>query len=523
MESYRYYVQEDSAYLNLDKISKSKKLISIDWFQYCCFVDGDKVPKRGTFVLGKEVNPKGYISNYEVCDAQEFHSIYRYSFTIKLHGWAVCHIHCVPKSSALDPRLCAVKMANRILYTKDWAFYFRDVCNAFHLEPHNLTRVDLCCDFQRFDNDMLPNEFIRAYLADGLINDVPTFIRKGSNKMVVQGIKKLLKDGTGREASVTGTYTSWEYLRFGSRNSGVCTYLYNKSKELADKKSKPYIKAAWEEAGIIEDKELPVYRLEMSILAKGSNVRKRSKAMFQEAFGDFEFRALNTDDFSTQKRLDEIFWTYQQSYFVFHACKGQKYRKDMPIVNLLVPTEEVTLKPCQMCKSYDTGIAERNASKCLERIVRTFPSMPPTALVALTKASRTLDELGVAKMSQHMIELADIAASRLLKFGERSQQLDLDFLGFDEGVDYEGEAWRRLQTHGIMSPRQSEMMKRLVRKEMDAIWNLVTSDPIVWERVVSNEIADLQARELMLLEREWAQDPDTWTDDEGVVHQGCPF
>lgn len=314
---------------------------------------------------------------YEICKAEEFHSIYRNSVTIKLHGFPICHVHYIPKSSALERHGCAVKVANRLLYSSTWSFHLHNVVDALGLQVRSITRADLCCDFVRFANGQLPNQFIHHYLRDSVGKRKWTYIRHGSNSFTTIGKKVLrMEDGSTElkaKTKIKSVTTEFDYLRFGTRNSGCSVYLYNKSLELKEQHGKPWIRQSWIDAGLIKssyeegEEEPQVYRLELSLQAKGMTVRAKRLPN-----GDFckaeTIRRLASDDFALQANLEETFWAYQYKYFRFKVCTGQKYRKDMKDLVLFEHEIEPLLKPCYLNKNLDSGVSERNAASVIQRL-----------------------------------------------------------------------------------------------------------------------------------------------------------
>lgn len=409
-----------------------KKLISIDWFQYYCHVRRE-TPLNIDYQFKGEPHGDAHIeTSYIVKGCAESHPIYRRSFTVKAEFGDICHIHINPKMSSLNPFSCCVKVANPLLYKRDWSFYLHDVLNALSIEIRNITRVDICIDFQYFDYqiwekggfylerskypkteaeriDLLnegwqlrylhPTEFIHNYLHDARYNDEETFIREGSNKFSVVGNKNLVPlDGSNLINDDTWVLpkSTFEYIRWGSRASGVCTYLYNKSLELRTKKSKPWIRQRWEEGGL-DEKDGDIYRLEFSIQQKGMNLRRADKKKGMKTLQAEEVIQLSKDMLETQHRLEEVFWSYASKYFSFRRVGTQKYRKNMKQVQLFDFDLEINLLPCTLPAKINSGRAEFNASKCIERLLYKGFHLSGNEQFHLLKATEILERIGVEK------------------------------------------------------------------------------------------------------------------------------
>lgn len=380
--------------------------ISLDWFQLYCHCDLSFSLEVGFRIPGPRATIDGKALYYEVCDAEEFHSIYRRSFTIKLNRFPICHIHFRPKSSALDPHSAAVKVANRLLYSSTWSFHLFNVVDGLRWLVKNVTRVDLACDFTHFANGQHPSEFIHHYLRDTNSADTETYIRRGSNKFCAIGAKKMIaSDGSNKitaDTKIDSIVSSFDYLRFGTRQSGVSAYLYNKSAELREKHSKPWIRQSWIDAGLIKEtyeegeQEPDVYRCELSIQAKGMNVQVKNSP--DSDFTDADVvRRLQASDFSTQLALEETWWAYQNRYFSFKVCTGQKYRKDMKELHLFDPEIVPTIKPCYLNRATDSGVAERNAASTIKRLRFKSQTLSTDQQAILMQAADVLQSIGIMK------------------------------------------------------------------------------------------------------------------------------
>ena len=270
-----------------------KIVISVDWFQYFCFRPTLKEPPA--FMTGSAVNHRGAHTDYTLKEAVEFSPIYRNHAAVDVKGRIFFHIAWCPKSSALNPNLCSVKVDNSLLYEPDWNFYLHDFIAAIGWRIGGVTRIDLCADFNDFSNGMKPSNFMRRYMSNATKKEC-TFLRCQSDKWCSVGKKTI----SGNDI---------DYIRWGSRTSEVCTYLYNKSKELREKKNKPWIMRQW----IAADLDVKnVWRVEFSINSKGTNYYDWDKRVF---------RRLSGADMETQKSIEELFKMYCADYMHFKKYK----------------------------------------------------------------------------------------------------------------------------------------------------------------------------------------------------------
>ena len=396
-----------------------KYCISLDWFQ----LFGKRTAKTtlvlDTYICGDCNCPAGYRPAYRVQASKERHPIFKNAYCVSLNGFPLVHIFTEPKMSVMACEAVAVKVANRALYSATWAWYLCDILRLTFIEPISITRIDICCDFQKFYDDLEPSTFIQRYLNDGNGRESEQYIRVGSNKYCVHGDKRsyhgqrpnywekrVFRDVSGSEGvcppqnfseEPITTWSQHQYLRFGTRKSGVSTYLYNKSLELLEKKSKPYISEMWNKCGIIEDDSLPVYRLEFSINSKGMSVENKNTRPIAKKIGCRDLRHLGIEDFSSQASIENIFWGYANKFWRFKKVTNVAYRKDMPDVQLFDAQIESTILPRDISKTLDTGRAELNAANTLKKIAEQFPCLEDTARNKLREASHILVQLGVMK------------------------------------------------------------------------------------------------------------------------------
>lgn len=405
-------------------------LISCDWFQYCCINNSGVVPKIKQRIITDSTDANGEVIVFDVVEPKEYHPIYKDSITLRYKGEDIVHVHYNPQSLNIQQNYVAVKVANRILYTGRWGFFLHAAIKALNLTINNITRLDLCLDFQKFANDVTPHDFMHTYLADSLRGE-PTYIRKHSNQFTVVANKTIKSEthpvGTTYAADLTTIELGkdkksieigfkegeqlhsctpfYQTIRWGNRQSAVMVEMYNKSKELRDKHHKPYISACWQECGIIASEELPVYRIEISITSKGLGYQRYSSVKTKEKVTPDTFEKLCYNDLSTQERLESVFWSYAAEYFCFYEFKGTcRWRKDMPVAQLFERQclEQAWLKPRTINRSHDTGRSERLAASTFERLATTLVDMDIHEVQAFNTVAKRLAHIGALKNARHL-------------------------------------------------------------------------------------------------------------------------
>lgn len=389
--------------VDITKLIVMRYCLSVDWFQAFCKLTKPIARDMGTYFNGRGCSPAGYVPVYEVRPCKERHALFAQSMSIYLRKMPLLHIHWHPRSSVIARDAVAVKVANRALYCSSWGWYLRDVMAVLGLRYVSLTRVDICADFQRFADDLDPRLFIARYLADGSVSDDVQYIRRGSNLYHITGRKRHkpiskedCPDGT---AVPFRTMSCHEYLRFGTRRSGVSAYLYNKSLELMEGKHKPYISKLWEDSGLIEDPTAPVFRLEFSIQSKGMTVERRGTKQVLQKLGLRNLSVLQIEDFASPTKLADVYFAYASKYWKFKRVTGAKYVKDMPDVSLFDANVTPSMVPRDISRALDCGRAELNAASCLERLQVELPDLDTSMAQSLHEASKTLLRIGLIKQT----------------------------------------------------------------------------------------------------------------------------
>lgn len=172
------------------------------------------------------------------------------------------------------------------------------------MEFQNFARLDLCLDFQEFDNKMAPELFIKRYLCGSV-----------------------LKMGKASKFKVVGTQSDsqhiFESLRFGSLFSEISYYLYNKTKEMEQVHWKPWINNTWEKNKF--DKHKDVWRLEFS-------VKSGNKILLDKSTG--ESKIIHSLESLLKDNMEIIYTTLREKYWQFKWNDGQVKKNRMRSLKL---------------------------------------------------------------------------------------------------------------------------------------------------------------------------------------------
>jgi hypothetical protein len=206
---------------------------NIDWLQFSGFTDFTNIHKKVNNVFKMEIcefSTRHFKTVAEITDLRQNKKIAVFAFN--------------PHSAALDKNLILIKINNWLLYQNYLIQYIEDLLEYYDIKFNNLTRVDICRDFQKLDyRNQLPKKFIKNFLHEKYIK-----VRKSKGQVYFNN----------------GENLDFQYLKFGSGKSRICCYLYNKTKELNEIENKPYIREQWVKAGLNENL-LDVWRCEFRL------------------------------------------------------------------------------------------------------------------------------------------------------------------------------------------------------------------------------------------------------------------
>jgi len=196
------------------------KIYNLDWLQFSAFIDPiewDSMISKSIFKLIKcDYSTRHFRTIKEIWDIRQNKRI------------AVITYH--PHSNALNKKLAIVKIDNWLLYQNYIINYLTDMITTLDIQFNNLSRIDICCDFNKIDyRNIHPAKFIKSFLS---------------------GYYVKLRKSKGQVYFEQGENLDFQYLKFGSGKSRVCSYIYNKTKELDQVTNKPHIRDVWKKYGL---------------------------------------------------------------------------------------------------------------------------------------------------------------------------------------------------------------------------------------------------------------------------------
>ena len=296
-------------------VPSSQRCINLDWLEVHCLEpygdphDAEYFRRVGLTVMERDYGTRVYKEMFTVNDAQgnPFVEVRRAPYST---GYAGIH----------DERECHLRLVNAACYLDNAADLMQQFIDTYHYDFNRITRVDICLDFERFDEGDDPTVFLSRYL-----RQVYSKINQGN----------ITAHGADRWNGQVWNSVSW-----GSPTSAIGTKFYNKTMELYDPATgtyrKPHIRYAWLKCGLIDDfhKVLKrkddgwytpqIWRVEFSIR---SSVKKWFAIELNGEAKHYQSIRNTLDMYDCRDKLLTLFASLQQHYFHFkHYDKEQ--RKD---------------------------------------------------------------------------------------------------------------------------------------------------------------------------------------------------
>lgn len=271
------------------------RILNIDWLEIYCIEDVTE-PRDLDFFKNQGLEVKA--RTYGTPVYQEMFTIYNGDspyIEIRRNPYSVKSMGGIMQDGSCHIRLC-----NEACYHDNPIDEIRTFIMTYNYCYKSIARIDICLDFNTFDNGWSPDRFINSYMRSKISKVNQTNVScHGSDKW----------DGR-----------SFNSLKWGSPSSPISTKLYNKSLEMKQGEDKSYIRQWWQcggdFVGMAIDKEdiegldltKDVWRLEFSVKAQ-AQARKRNSN--KDKF------TLHLFDYDTKEKLWQRFCELYEMYFDF--------------------------------------------------------------------------------------------------------------------------------------------------------------------------------------------------------------
>ena len=296
-------------------VPSSQRCVNLDWLEVHCFEptndphDATYFRRAGLEVVEREYGTRVYKEMFTISDRRgnPFVEVRRNPFSQGYQG-----VHAAEE--------CHLRLVNAACYYDDAALRLQNFMNTYGYTFNRISRVDICLDFEKFDEGDDPAKFLSRYL-----RQVYSKINQGN----------ITAHGTDRWDGQLWNSVSW-----GSPSSAIGTKFYNKTQELYDPTSgtfkKPHIRYAWLQCGLIDDfhkvlkktedgwYQPQIWRIEFSIR---SSVKKWFTIELNGKERHYQSIRNTLAMYDCREKLVTLFAALQQHYFHFkHYEKGK--RKD---------------------------------------------------------------------------------------------------------------------------------------------------------------------------------------------------
>lgn len=272
------------------------RILNIDWLEIYCIEQIDQ-PRDAEFFREQ---------GFEVIERDYGTPIYKEMFTICENGNPYIEIRRNPYSlksmgGIMQDGSCHIRLCNESCYHDNPIDEIRTFILSYDFVYKSIARIDICLDFNTFDNGWTPQRFINSYMRSQ--------------------ISKVNQTNVSCHGSDNWDGRSFNSLKWGAVTSPISTKLYNKTLEMKQGEDKSYIRQWWQCGGDFVGMEIKpdevtgldmtkdVWRLEFSIKAQ-AQARKRKS-------GNEEKFTLHLFDYDTKEKLWQRFCELYEMYFDF--------------------------------------------------------------------------------------------------------------------------------------------------------------------------------------------------------------
>lgn len=322
-------------------------VISVDWLQLYCYC-------HGSFADTDNNNWRLRCKPYPTAQFLEAATFY-----VKENGRWLPSLEILynPRHDYMPAHACQVRVRNERLYTSRWLAELRLFQDTLQVEFRSISRIDLAADFNRFYCGLLPQRLIRGYIEQKILKIGINcgYLSFGSMGYVIPN------GATAAPAGFKVGSPLFNGITWGQKGY-VQTQLYDKSKEMRDVKTKPWIIDCWHRAGLDVN---AVWRLEIRIQKKGLSLQHLDSG---DLFG------LGITDLSDADRIRELFMAFADKYarFVrrdYHIKKQQmkpiqlfaeQFDNERSIKPKIAPKAQPSNKTVKVVRNYLDGLLSLN-------------------------------------------------------------------------------------------------------------------------------------------------------------------
>lgn len=337
-----------------------KVCINIDWFEVFAYEPPFFGAPEDYEKLGFRVAVRDYGTR-----------VYKQMFTVIASGLPWLEVRRLPKSVAseggiLHDGACNIRLVNRSCYEPNAISILYKFLSELGYNYKNksvciVSRVDIAIDFKTFCHKRSVPAFLKQYLGG-----------------------KYAKINQSRLCAWGTDYFSEKYYhacKWGSPSSMVSTKIYDKTKELAEERNKPWIRDAWVAAGLHHDTldETNIWRLEFSL-------NSDCKFWITDVNHHDDYY-LNNDIYMwcNEKRYIKIMAGLTSHYFKFVEVLPDKPKYKCPVVQLFDFDDCERYLPRPLRNLLESGRGEQAAINKIRKVIASN-ALSPRAKDVMTDA-----------------------------------------------------------------------------------------------------------------------------------------
>lgn len=282
-----------------------ERCVNLDWLEVHAYEpsndphDANYFRRAGLDVSERAYGTRVYREMFTVCDpvGNPFVEVRRNPFSQGYGG-----IHAAEETH--------LRLVNAACYYDDAVQRLQNFMDAYGYTFNRISRVDICLDFEKFDEGDDPAKFLARYFR--------------------QVYSKINQGNITAHGSDRWNGQNWNSASWGSPTSAIGTKFYNKTMELYDAVTgtyrKPHIRYAWLKCGLINDFHScmkqgkdgmytpQIWRLEFSIR---SSVKKWFAIELNGEEKHYQSIRNTLDMYDGREKLLTLFASLQQHYFRF--------------------------------------------------------------------------------------------------------------------------------------------------------------------------------------------------------------
>lgn len=209
------------------------RCVNIDWLELYCLESPNVYPcnadfyrRQGYGVRERDYGTRQYREMFTIVDRDGLP-------WIEIRRNPVAGEDAKGVKGMFSPYSCHIRLSNVACYSNEPVIKLEDFLFQYQYDVSRIFRLDICLDFERFDKGDDPSDVLNRYLK-GKYTKI--------NQSNISAHGRDLWDGR-----------KWNSVSWGNPKSMVSTKMYNKTMELQTAKDKPYIRYAWQMAGLVDD------------------------------------------------------------------------------------------------------------------------------------------------------------------------------------------------------------------------------------------------------------------------------